>query len=358
MKCLNRNTLEYQMLTEVSGVQGFALDAQVRYHLDNFGRYPYLDEIVGADSSKALLESAQVKETQGVKYAKLEDLQNLTGKTSIEEINAELNNKFRDLEIQLIDLDDAQTLIRIKHRPSENVYIDNGIDISKDKVNSKNAIVRSINKLTNLYGIKINEITIEELNTDEWQGKVPDAVGANAFIYNGEIYINTSIIEGKSDEPKVHELLHMFLGAMRYQDPSLYFKLVQSMEQLPLSPNDALQKTRSHSDVLEETFVSQYAKYLTNQDSIISQLPEQVLNDINYNIRRALDSVLMGNYSVRALEDSEIMCSTLSQLATRVESDLYAAKFPQFINAAAVHRKVANTKQGLIDSNQLREDCV
>ena len=54
MKCLNRDTLEYQVLAKVSGVQGFDLDASIRYHLDNFGRYPYLDEIPGADSKNHL----------------------------------------------------------------------------------------------------------------------------------------------------------------------------------------------------------------------------------------------------------------------------------------------------------------
>ena len=215
MKCLNRDTLEYQVLAKVSGVQGFDLDASIRYHLDNFGRYPYLDEIPGADSKNHLSKILDIHETSGIMHMKRDVLVEFTGKETVEEMNAVLNDKFRDLEISLTEVDEDTSIIRIKHRPSENAYVDNGIKITNDNVNSRFAIVRSINKLVNLYGIKINEITTDELNSDEWKGKVPEAHGANAFIYNGEIYVNTDVINNK-EEPKVHELLHIFLGAMRY----------------------------------------------------------------------------------------------------------------------------------------------
>ena len=61
MKCLNRETLEYQVLKQVSGISGFKLDSCIRYYLDNFDRYPHLDEIPGADSSKSLSETLEIQ---------------------------------------------------------------------------------------------------------------------------------------------------------------------------------------------------------------------------------------------------------------------------------------------------------
>ena len=154
MKCLNRNTLEYQVLAKVSGVQGFDLDASIRYHLDNFGRYPYLDEIPGANSENHLSEILNIRETSGIMHIRRNVLAEFTGKETIEEMNAVLNDKFRDLEISLIEVDENASIIKIKHRPSENAYIDNGIKIINDKINSRSAIVRSINKLVNLLMVQ------------------------------------------------------------------------------------------------------------------------------------------------------------------------------------------------------------
>jgi hypothetical protein len=61
----------------------------------------------------------------------------------------------------------------------------------------------------------------------------------------------------------------------------------------------------------------------------------------------------MGNYSVRSLSDKEIMAETLSSLSEKVESDICSPVFPEFINAATMHRKIANTKEGLRQSGEL-----
>jgi hypothetical protein len=53
--------------------------------------------------------------------------------------------------------------------------------------------------------------------------EVPDAVQSAAFIYNGDIYVNTDIA---TIDSQVHELMHIFLGSMRFKNPELYMELV------------------------------------------------------------------------------------------------------------------------------------
>ena len=52
------------------------------------------------------------------------------------------------------------------------------------------------------------------------------------------------------------------------------------------------------------------------------------------------------------------MAETLSSLSEKVESDICSPVFPEFINAATMHRKIANTKEGLRQSGELQEECV
>jgi len=46
-------------------------------------------------------------------------------------------------------------------------------------------------------------------------------------VKNGNIYIN---IENSTMDTKVHELMHIFLGGIRYSNPELYFSLVNQVE--------------------------------------------------------------------------------------------------------------------------------
>lgn len=360
MKCLNRDALEYRILEKVSGVSGFDLDSCIRYYLDEHDRYPYLDEIPGADSSQDLSESLEIKDTNGIKHITIKKVKEFTGAETIEEAIPIINDKYKDLEVDITEITNDQALIKIKHRPSEYGYRADLIKVNTENNNLRQTIVNALNKLRSLYGINFIEITNDELGSKEWKGKVPEASTANAFVYNGNIYINTDIISDASrEEPKIHELLHIFLGAMRYSAPELYFSLVQSMEQLPTLPTISTQyKNRTHGDILEEVFVTEYAKYLSGQKSAIDRLSKEMQSEINYSVRRNLDSVLMGNYSVRSLSDKQIMAETLSSLSEKVESNICSPVFPEFINATTMHRKIANTKEGLRQSGELQEECV
>jgi hypothetical protein len=68
----------------------------------------------------------------------------------------------------------------------------------------------------------------------------------------------------------IHEMTHLMLGSIKYQNPSLYSELVSLAEQLPnykeLARNYA---NRTRSDLNEEIFVTELAKYVSNKPSVI-----------------------------------------------------------------------------------------
>jgi hypothetical protein len=73
--------------------------------------------------------------------------------------------------------------------------------------------------LANKYGIKFIPITNHELNQDEWKSIVASAIDTKAFVYDNNIYINT---DNCSVDSPLHEMMHIFLGSMRFTEPELY----------------------------------------------------------------------------------------------------------------------------------------
>ena len=115
------------------------------------------------------------------------------------------------------------------------------------------------------------------------------------IIYNGNIYINTDI--ASIDSP-LHEIMHLLLGSIKFSNPDLYYNLVSLSEQF--TGYDKLIKTfknRTKSDINEELFVTEFSRFMMGEDSILSELDENTMYEISYNVHRLLDSILMGNYS-------------------------------------------------------------
>jgi hypothetical protein len=55
-------------------------------------------------------------------------------------------------------------------------------------------------------------------------------------------------------------------------------------------------------------------------ESDIDALGESVKYEINYNIKRLLDSVLMGQYSVKSIPDEKLYNMTFSEIAKVINS--------------------------------------
>ena len=86
--------------------------------------------------------------------------------------------------------------------------------------------------MNDLYGIKVNTFKpgntalLQELRHKTGNSKYSLA-GVNGFIYNGEIYINANLSEQDADKTKVHELLHLIVGSIKFTNPSVYNNFVK-----------------------------------------------------------------------------------------------------------------------------------
>ena len=221
-----------------------------------------------------------------------------------------------------------------------------------ENVNSFAFFNEIIDKLQTLYGINIIPITNAELSQDRW-ASITGTKGVKSFIYNGNIYINTDI--ATVDSP-VHEFLHLLFGSMKYQNRTLYDQLVGQAEQFDsyntISKN---YPNRTIGDINEEVFVTELAKYLTGQNNAISNLDQSIQNEIIYNVNRTLDTVLMGENSVKCVENPYIM--NLKTLARLVNSSTMISEKRGSLTDATLNRMMANTKSELMRNKELREEC-
>jgi hypothetical protein len=357
--CLNKNSVEYQTLLKMSGLSEFKFNAFTSTFVGKFGRYPELDEIPGADSRPYLNNSLSVKTIDDTSFVKNDKIFSQTGTTDVKEANIRINNTYRDLEVKLTPSSEVST-IQVRKRPNkwDNVY-EGGIIIDDSTSSSRNVGVFNsiLEKLANLYGINFVSITNGELSSEQWKGVVDDAKTTNAFVYNGNIYIN---IDNSSIDAPLHEMLHLFLGSVRYSDPQLYFSMVEAMNELP---NKALlarnYKDRTDSDINEELLVSEFSKYITGQDSIISKLPVNVLHKTFYNMGRVLDSILFGEQSIATMDTKSLFNSSLVKLSEYLGSALTNNQYSGTFNvkSAEVHRVLANVKSDLMKNKDLKEFC-
>ena len=277
--------------------------------------------------------------------------------------SAKKNNKTGGVHMK--DFDDNRKehqSIWIIHNPNQvkSATDNNGqFSSSNDNINDDYENVNSfaffneiIDKLQTLYGINIIPITNAELSQDRW-ASITGTKGIKSFIYNGNIYINIDI--ATVDSP-VHEFLHLLFGSMKYQNRALYNTLVGQAEQF--DSYDTISQNypnRTRGDINEEVFVTELAKYLTGQKNAISNLEQSAQNEIIYNVNRTLDTVLMGENSVKCVENSYIM--NLKTLAKLVNSSTMISEKRGSLSDATLNRMMANTKSELMKNKELKEEC-
>jgi hypothetical protein len=105
---------------------------------------------------------------------------------------------------------------------------------------------------------------------------------------------------------------------------------------------------KTMSDILEETFVEEISRYLAGLPSAISKLDNKILHKLHYNINRLLDSVLMGQYSVKSIDDASMYNMSLKDLAKIVNSSVLNTTSVSSLDNGALHRMLSNEKSDLI----------
>lgn len=350
--CINKKSPEYQILKNKSGIQNFILEALCRDYLDKYGRFPYLDELSQSNSEPHLRNRFKIKENNSTNISTILEE---TGKSTIDEATIDINNEYRDLEVQITPIVN-EAIVDVTHRPTNDNFNITPVEVDSN-INSYMVFNESLEKLANLYGINFNTVTDAELTTPEWREVSPDIATANAFVYNGEIYIN---IDRNSVDAPLHELMHILIGSMRFTNPLIYQELVNSVENFPNYQVLANKyNNRSRNDINEEIFVTETAKYLMGVPSNIDNFDQKLLNEINYNTKRVLDSILMGQDSVKTLTNDQLYTKSFKELAQAVNSSVLNNQFKGFINVegSELHRKLNNIKADLFKNNQLEEYC-
>lgn len=343
LTCINKNSVEYQSLKDKASIPTVLLDAVSRTYLEKYSRFPYLDELPGSNSEPHLKDKLKVNKYGGVSIQRVLDT---VQANTVEEANAVINNEYRDLETEIIPLN-SEALVEITHRPTINPE---AVSTEQDNIVDIGFILnRVVDKLSTLYGIQINTITQQELNQLDW----PIPNGVKGFIHEGQIYINTDCA---SIDTPIHEIMHLFIGSIRFTDPVLYQNLLTSIQQLPnydylvsLYPN------RTRNDVNEEILVTEVSKYMAEIPSAITNLNEDTKYEIMYNVGRMLDTILMGKDSAKTLTHPNNM--SLRQIANTLSSDTFISKQGNGIEDSSLHRTLNNIKSQLYKNNELQEVC-
>ena len=347
MNCVNTSSVEFQTLVKQSGLSKEYVELMCYMYSNNYNRFPKLDELEGANSEPFLTKQLNIRKG----FVKLENIFNLTNTTNIVSAQQKLNNTFSDLEIKITQFDGEDARIKIKHKP-EIKLIDRKVKHSKF-VNNAILFSNIIAKLQDLYGVQvleINEDTIQEYNLEQ----VPGALTSNAFVLNGIIFVNPDSAD--IDAP-VHEMMHLLMSHLKSQNQNLYDSIVQSMIDSPVFEYYRQNyRNRAQLDVAEEAFVSEFAKLISQGESSLSDLPEPLIEDMFNNVKRALDTILMGEASVKGYTNDICFESSLRHLCWLVDSQLDAGKkTPEQLNRDA--HILANKKQELMENNELKEEC-
>ena len=345
--CTIKQIPRAQTLKEMSGLSQDLTYSYISYFNNIHGRLPELDEIPNANSEKHLRERLKITKDG---YTTLKKLQDIYGEQeSIKDYNVLINQDHSDLEVKLIPIGENIS-VTIKHRPSSFFEEDPKSfikTIDYDHVDNGYIIREALDRMQDCYGIETKMITTAEIS------EIPElrnlsVSNVKAFIYNNTIYVNTDLA---SVEDPIHEQLHLFLGTLRYNNPTLYFQLVNSVESFP-NFEDQLRfyPNRAISDIKEEIFVEQLSKYLTNQSNYLQQVDSNIMHYIKYNIIRDINSFVQGQISVNP---KNLFAKSLLELGEETGSDAF-----EFKSLSRLHRLVANTKEDLIKNGELMQDCV
>ena len=138
-------------------------------------------------------------------------------------------------------------------------------------------------KLNEQFGVKINLLTSEEIsNNDELQKIGINIISDKAFIYNGEVYVNTTIAK-PSD--LIHEHVHLLLGILKNTSLDNYVKLMSHVLSTP--EGSKLVKSIKESypnlskiDLAEEAFAKLFSGFIRKK---VSQNTSKVFSLSNVN---------------------------------------------------------------------------
>lgn len=346
--CVNKNNPEYQALLKRSGLPDLYLAAVCSDFLEKHDRFPNLDEISGADSREHISQQLSLKNGGTSINTVLET----TGTADIPSAQIKLNQLYSDQEIGLTPLT-TEVIVTMTPRPTTKPVSES---IEHSDINSALLFSSILDKLTNLYGVQINHITSEDIQNSELKD-VPGVTNSSAFVWNNQIYVNTEFAD--KDAP-IHEMMHILMGGLRTNNPKLYFQIADWISKQEVFRNyQDLYPHRTMSDVAEEAFVGEFARLTVGKQSVLKNFSNRTKYELFYHAKRVLDSILMGESSIKDYSDTTIFNSSLRELCALVNSGIDVNKFPASVSLenGEAHRLLSNKKHELMESNELEEHC-
>lgn len=351
--CLNTNDPKYRKLERMSGISRRPLADIVRASINRNGRMPEIDEIPSVNTVPYLVSTYNLKQIGvGKMVGKME---NVIPSGDVDNDIKNINSRHRDLEISGYDFGEEIVLDVVK-RPNVSEYSKtvqeyDSFDDSPSRVDSVINIISD--KAKKLYGINIIPFN-SSMDMPELSGI--DISDKNGFILSGNIYINT---DNASFDAPVHEMMHMLLGEMKFNDANLYNSLVESMAEVPWfdSVRNRYFKDLTYHDALEEMFVMQVSKYLTGDHNAIDSLPLEIRSKIEYNVKRMIDTMFMGDNSSQLFNLGDMAKMNVMELCDLLGSSIMKNRSRVNGDPAYSHRVVSNIKSELLRDGKLEEIC-
>lgn len=126
------------------------------------------------------------------------------------------------------------------------------------------------------FGIDINTMSQTELNDFGKQNGI-DVKNARAFIYNGQIYINSS---NANVSDVFHEMAHIFLGVLKVKYPDSYQAVIAKYQQKPKFKTNLDYINEAYTnfamqDKLEECVADMIADQMFQKQSLIKEFKGQ-----------------------------------------------------------------------------------
>lgn len=345
---IDKSSRKYQTLKNMSGISEFRLDSTISLYQNKFGRFPELDELPEVNSEPYLKKVLDIKERGSLQTINTEKLLSYTNASTVEEANITLNKQYKDLNITLTQFD-TFTSIDVQHRANEyssSSFEETDVDSTYNPNKSRQVVQERLSKMQKLFGIQIIPVTTSEVTN------VPNASIVKGFIQDGNIYINT---DNATIDTPIHELMHIFLGGVRYSNPELYFQLINSIEQLPRYEEFLLQfNYKTRGDANEEIFVQEFSRYLTGQPSVFDNFDQ--IDQLLYEVYRNIDSFISGKYTIKSISNN-IFQKSIIDLSKELQSTILNNSYEGSLNSDVLHRTLANFKEDLLKKDILKQEC-
>lgn len=351
--CVIKDSPEYRGLKRMTGLDDGDLSLQIMAYEDTDGRFPEVDEIFGADSFPAMSEDLGLKEWRDGYYG---DSSVLAPNGDARSTSAIVNRTYRDLETVITPIGDT-CMVSVTRRPALDTFIEGGFDTdtSMSRMKNRQVLDTMAEKLDKVYGFDVRTFSNDDVPA-ELEGSGFDYATKNAFILDGNIWINT---DNASIDAPLHEMMHMLLGELRFNDTELYNGIVGS-----LADTEGFRMARTgylydyaERDAMEEYFVTQAARRMAGMRSDIDRMPLKVRSKVDYDIKRMVDTLLMGTNTAKLLDMNELGAESILSLCQLLGSTIADNKAKFGGDMGFTHRIAMNMKRSLIQEGKLEEIC-